>query len=277
MMATGTVLASTAGYAAAASSAQGGTAGSPGVGSGNTIQAPVHVPVNVCGNTVNVVGLLNPAFGNRCANESGAAGGSSGKGSGSGSGSGSSSGSGKGTGSGRGTGGSGASAKGGSTGSPGVLSGNTVQAPVDVPVNACGNSVTVIGGLNPAMGERCANGGSGSGATGSGGSGGPGGGGSTPVGSKPTPPPGGHGGGSPLPPPSRAHHNPPPSSTGGSGRTRTLGNARTVADSGRTAGATLATTGGGEAAEVLVPAGAALLLGGTLLYRRGRARSRARA
>ncbi|MYV73012.1 DUF320 domain-containing protein, partial [Streptomyces sp. SID1046] len=25
-------------------------------------------PVNVCGNTVNVVGLLNPAFGNVCVN-----------------------------------------------------------------------------------------------------------------------------------------------------------------------------------------------------------------
>ena len=37
---------------------------SPGVLSGNLIQAPVHVPVNVVGNTVNVVGLLNPAFGN---------------------------------------------------------------------------------------------------------------------------------------------------------------------------------------------------------------------
>ena len=46
----------------------GAAAGSPGVLSGNTVQVPVHVPVNVCGNTVNVVGLLNPAFGNHCAN-----------------------------------------------------------------------------------------------------------------------------------------------------------------------------------------------------------------
>ncbi|MFE1955581.1 MULTISPECIES: chaplin [Streptomyces] len=37
---------------------------SPGVVSGNVIQAPIHIPVNVVGNTVNVVGLLNPAFGN---------------------------------------------------------------------------------------------------------------------------------------------------------------------------------------------------------------------
>ncbi|MFJ3230572.1 chaplin [Streptomyces sp. NPDC086787] len=37
---------------------------SPGVVSGNVIQAPVHVPVNAVGNTVNVIGVLNPAFGN---------------------------------------------------------------------------------------------------------------------------------------------------------------------------------------------------------------------
>jgi hypothetical protein len=29
---------------------------------------PVHVPVNVCGNTISVIGLLNPAFGNTCVN-----------------------------------------------------------------------------------------------------------------------------------------------------------------------------------------------------------------
>ncbi|WP_164873176.1 chaplin, partial [Streptomyces resistomycificus] len=44
------------------------TIGSPGVLSGNVVQVPIHVPVNVCGNTVNVIGLLNPAFGNQCAN-----------------------------------------------------------------------------------------------------------------------------------------------------------------------------------------------------------------
>ena len=49
--------------------AEGVAAGSPGVGSGNTVQLPVHVPVNVCGNTVNVVGLLNSAAGNTCVNE----------------------------------------------------------------------------------------------------------------------------------------------------------------------------------------------------------------
>ncbi|MEV8313317.1 chaplin [Streptomyces sp. NPDC059900] len=37
---------------------------SPGVGSGNLVQAPVHIPVNAVGNTVSVIGALNPAFGN---------------------------------------------------------------------------------------------------------------------------------------------------------------------------------------------------------------------
>ncbi|MEU6356319.1 chaplin ChpG [Streptomyces sp. NPDC047072] len=58
-----------AGLAVADSGAQGAAAHSPGVLSGNVVQVPVHVPVNVCGNTVNVIGLLNPAFGNECVND----------------------------------------------------------------------------------------------------------------------------------------------------------------------------------------------------------------
>ncbi|GGJ16819.1 chaplin [Streptomyces brasiliensis] len=61
-------VAGAAGLAAADSGANGAASNSPGVLSGNVIQVPVHVPVNACGNTVNVVGLLNPAFGNTCAN-----------------------------------------------------------------------------------------------------------------------------------------------------------------------------------------------------------------
>ncbi|MEW2295701.1 chaplin [Streptomyces sp. NPDC006743] len=57
-----------AGIAAADSGANGVAAHSPGVISGNVIQVPIHVPVNVCGNTINVIGLLNPAFGNTCVN-----------------------------------------------------------------------------------------------------------------------------------------------------------------------------------------------------------------
>jgi ChpA-C len=41
----------------------------PGVVAGNVVQVPVEVPVNVCGNTVNVVGLLNPIHGNVCINK----------------------------------------------------------------------------------------------------------------------------------------------------------------------------------------------------------------
>ncbi|WP_269275888.1 chaplin [Streptomyces sp. H39-S7] len=66
--AVGAVLATGAGIAAADADAQGAAIGSPGVLSGNLIQVPVHVPINVCGNTINVVGLLNPAFGNTCQN-----------------------------------------------------------------------------------------------------------------------------------------------------------------------------------------------------------------
>ena len=43
--------------------------GSPGVLSGNIVQAPIHIPGNACGNSVDVIGLLNPAFGNTCVSE----------------------------------------------------------------------------------------------------------------------------------------------------------------------------------------------------------------
>lgn len=46
--------------------AEGTAQNSPGVLSGNLLQVPVDVPVNLCGNSVNVVGLLNPAAGNHC-------------------------------------------------------------------------------------------------------------------------------------------------------------------------------------------------------------------
>ncbi|GHB32586.1 hypothetical protein GCM10010306_027360 [Streptomyces umbrinus] len=124
------------------SAADGGTAKSPGVISGNTIQLPVHVPVNVCGNTVNVVGLLNPAAGNRCANEGGHS-----KGDGKG-------GDGKG---GAHAGSAGAVAEGGAKDSPGVISGNGVQLPIQLPVNVTGNSVSVVGIGNPAIGNESTN------------------------------------------------------------------------------------------------------------------------
>ncbi|MGW1376269.1 chaplin [Streptomyces sp. NPDC002446] len=58
-----------AGLATADSGAQGASLHSPGVLSGNTIQAPTDAATNLCGNTINIVGLLNPAFGNTCVND----------------------------------------------------------------------------------------------------------------------------------------------------------------------------------------------------------------
>ncbi|WP_149823270.1 chaplin [Streptomyces tailanensis] len=147
MAAASGVLAAAGGYAHADSGAHGSAGNSPGVLSGNNVQAPVNVPVNVCGNTVNVVGLLNPAAGNKCSNGSG--GGHHADGSGSSHG--------------------GAQARGHASDSPGVASGNNVQAPVSVPVNACGNSVNVIGVGNEAMGNDCSNGSGGGGHYGDGG------------------------------------------------------------------------------------------------------------
>ncbi|MFI8348798.1 chaplin [Streptomyces sp. NPDC085596] len=143
-----------AAFAAGGASADGAAVGSPGVLSGNTVQAPVSVPVNVCGNSVDVVGLLNPAFGNSCANTGSDDGGAVSDG-----GSGSKAGGSKAGGSraGGGNGGGGATAHSVTQGSPGVLSGNGVQLPVDIPVNACGNSVDVVGALNPAFGNHCEN------------------------------------------------------------------------------------------------------------------------
>ncbi|MEV2256378.1 chaplin [Streptomyces sp. NPDC050147] len=46
--------------------AEGTAKNSPGVLSGNVVQVPVGVDANVCGNTLNVVGLLNPAEDNFC-------------------------------------------------------------------------------------------------------------------------------------------------------------------------------------------------------------------
>ncbi|GCE00373.1 chaplin [Embleya hyalina] len=59
------------GQAFASAQADGAAVDSPGVLSGNNIQVPVHVPVNVCGNTVNVIAAINPTFGNTCVNGDG--------------------------------------------------------------------------------------------------------------------------------------------------------------------------------------------------------------
>ncbi|APY91174.1 chaplin [Streptomyces alfalfae] len=70
-MMAGGLIAAGAGMASATpggAEADGVATNSPGVGSGNVLQVPVHIPVNLCGNTVTVIGALNPAFGNACVN-----------------------------------------------------------------------------------------------------------------------------------------------------------------------------------------------------------------
>ncbi|MFJ8477956.1 chaplin [Kitasatospora sp. NPDC094011] len=58
-----------AGTAAAGDATANGVAfGSPGVLSGNQIQIPINIEANVCGNTIGVISILNPAFGNTCIN-----------------------------------------------------------------------------------------------------------------------------------------------------------------------------------------------------------------
>ncbi|SHL40243.1 chaplin [Actinacidiphila paucisporea] len=162
-MVAGGVLAS-AGYAQADAAAEGDAAGSPGVLSGNSVQVPVHVPVNVCGNTISVVGLLNAVSGNVCANAS------------SGSSAASHAAPGR-NGSARparragsaadepaasGTAGSrsggGALAAGDTRDSGGVLAGNGLRLPLDLPLNVSGNGVSVIGVGNPSSGNTAVNG-----------------------------------------------------------------------------------------------------------------------
>ncbi|MFJ8664846.1 chaplin [Streptomyces sp. NPDC093600] len=57
------------GVAVADAHSKGAAVGSNGLLlNGNVVQVPIHIPINLCGNTVNLVGLLNPAFGNTCVN-----------------------------------------------------------------------------------------------------------------------------------------------------------------------------------------------------------------
>ncbi len=65
-MIAGGLLAAGAGVSSAhgGASAEGEALNSPGVAAGNQLQLPVHIPANVVGNSVNVIGLLNGAWGN---------------------------------------------------------------------------------------------------------------------------------------------------------------------------------------------------------------------
>jgi hypothetical protein len=108
--------------------AAGDSANSPGVASGNTVQLPINAPINVCGNQLDVIGILDSVSGNSCSN----------KGSG------------------------GASAEGSANGSPGVGSGNLIQVPINTPINICGNQLDVIGIGDSVHGNSCSNEGGGS-------------------------------------------------------------------------------------------------------------------
>jgi hypothetical protein len=159
------ILAATGGYASADTGAEGAAVGSAGLLSGNSVTAPIDAPVNVCGNTADAAAVGNPTFGNGCADEShsshsapaphaahsGTDSGSDDQHYGSGSGYDGGYGSDYGSGnySGDQTGGSVA------TGSPGLLSGNSLDIPVQAPINACGNTVNPVGLLNVAMGNSC--------------------------------------------------------------------------------------------------------------------------
>ena len=119
--------------------ASGDAAGSPGAGSGNVLQIPVNLPVNVCGNQVDVIGILDSVTGNTCTN-SGSQGSAT----------------------------PGSGAQGASHGSPGVGSGNLIQVPVNAPVDVCGNQLDVVGIGDSDHGNSCANRGGGGGASASG-------------------------------------------------------------------------------------------------------------
>ena len=64
---TGTLLISAGGFFLAVAPASAAT--STDAPAGHAAQAPVHVAVNVCGNTESKVGPLDPAFGNTCVND----------------------------------------------------------------------------------------------------------------------------------------------------------------------------------------------------------------
>jgi hypothetical protein len=56
-------------FADGGAEADGVAVGSPGVLSGNVVQVPIDAQINVCGNTVNILALLNPSTGNVCVND----------------------------------------------------------------------------------------------------------------------------------------------------------------------------------------------------------------
>ncbi|MGW6023278.1 chaplin [Streptomyces sp. NPDC055099] len=279
-----TSILSLSGSNAYAAGADGGATGSPGILSGNSVQAPVEVPVNACGNSANAVGVGNPAMGNSCANTGAPqhhadaphrapsqeradtrTDGGHGSGHGYGYGDDSDGGSHSGTHSGTHAG-TQSTAQGNASHSPGVLAGNNVQTPADVPVNACGNTVDVVGLLNPAAGNGCANGAPAP---------------TSPGHETPTSPESPESPSSPETPP-RAAEPPvdralPPTETGRPPQhvaSSTARQSQSAAQEAPHAVARLAETGSDEDLLAAAAASAALLVGGGILYRRGFASTR---
>ncbi|MFD0412883.1 chaplin [Streptomyces sp. NPDC127108] len=283
----------------AAADAHGQATGSPGFLSGNNVQAPLEVPLNVCGNSVNGVGAGNPAMGNSCAHTSSP------------------------------TAeraperaappqreaapkpapapvprpapnpapvperaapapaperaapepaqapaskpatepetpepaddGGGASALGEASHSPGVLAGNLLQAPFDVPINACGNAVEVVAALSGTTGNKCGQAPE-----------------ETPPEPKPHVPPV-----KPEPPAERVTppepHRPPRTVPRAPEFLKAAATARPQRPAPRAEapehGSQLAATGMDQNALAAAAASAGLLVGGALLYRRGRSTS----
>jgi hypothetical protein len=85
------------------------TSGAHGIASGNQVNAPISVPVNVCGNAVGVLGHADAGC----------------------------------TGGAKVTGGGGNGQV--TDGSHGVIAGNQINAPISIPVNVCGNAVAIAG------------------------------------------------------------------------------------------------------------------------------------
>ncbi|MBQ0984340.1 chaplin [Streptomyces sp. F63] len=235
--AAGGVLAATAGYACADSGAEGGAANSPGVLSGNSVQAPINAPVNVCGTTASVVGLLNPAAGNAC-----------------------------------GSSGNSPQAQGTTSDSEGIASGNSVQVPVNAPVNVCGTGVSVIGVGDTVRDNDC----TGTGDSGPGVPGQPGGPGTPDHPDEPGEPgdPGDPGDpGNPGDPGDPGEEEPGtggPETADGEGDSP-AGEETTLVDQPEGV-ETLAETGSDSLA-VTLPLSAGLLIGGALLYRRSRVKA----
>lgn len=105
-------LAASAGVASADATASGTTTGSGGILSGNAIPISINIPINACGDAVGILGGTSASTGNSCVNTGG---------------------------------GLGASATGTATDDPGILSGNVIPIALNVPINACGDAVSILG------------------------------------------------------------------------------------------------------------------------------------